>query len=199
MRNLKLQYCKEQSTGVQNAKHLLLQPDIDRNDSETTYFITDSKVYAVVDGCEEPKVVADLPDIVGAEYLQLENAICVATGAGEVLLINPDTLATSEGTYCDVGIECMAWSPNQEVVAFVTKTKNVVVMTCTYDVIGEQPLDAELASDQQFVNVGWGKKETQFHGTAGKQAAKQSPEFEAPQDVQQLPQVSPNNKSISIL
>lgn len=190
MRNLKLQYCKEQSTGVQNAKQLLLQPDIDRNDSETTYFITDSKIYAVVDGCEEPKVVADLPDIVCTEYLQLENAICVATGAGEVLLIDPDTLANTEGTYCDVGIECMAWSPNQEVVAFVTKAKNVVVMTCTFDVIGEQPLDAELASDQQFVNVGWGKKETQFHGTAGKQAAKQSPEFEAPQDVQQLPQVS---------
>lgn len=190
MRNLKLQYCKEQSTGIQNTKQLLLQPDIERNDSETTYFVTDSAIFAVQDGCDETKVVADLPDIVGAEFLQLENAICVATGAGEVLLINPDTLATSEGTYCDVGIECMAWSPNQEVVAFVTKTKNVVVMTCTYDVIGEQPLDAELASDQQFVNVGWGKKETQFHGTAGKQAAKQSPDFEAPQDVHQLPQVS---------
>jgi len=47
-------------------------------------------------------------------------------------------------------------------------------MTSTFDVIAEEPLDAELAPDQQFVNVGWGKKETQFHGTEGKQAAKQT-------------------------
>ncbi|XP_030565741.1 putative elongator complex protein 1 [Drosophila novamexicana] len=191
MRNLKLQYCKEQITGVKNAKQLLLQPDHERSGQEITFIVTDSTIYATDneagDG-EAPKLVAELPDIVGAEYLQLENAICVATGAGEVLILKPDTLAQSEGTYCDVGIECMAWSPNQEVVAFITKTKNVVVMTCTYDVLGEQPLDAALADAQQFVNVGWGKKETQFHGTAGKQAAKQSAEFQPPEDVQQLPQ-----------
>ncbi|EDV93458.1 putative elongator complex protein 1 [Drosophila grimshawi] len=188
MRNLKLQYCKEKKTGIQNPKQLLLQPDIDRKDNEISYIITENKVFTV-DETNEPKIIAELPaEIVSAEFLQLENAICVATAAGEVLLINPDTLATSEGTFCDVGIECMAWSPNQEVVVFITKAKNVVVMTCTYDVLGEQPLDAQLASEQQFVNVGWGKKETQFHGNAGKQAAKQSAEFQPPTDVQQLPQ-----------
>ncbi|KAH8359617.1 hypothetical protein KR093_007925 [Drosophila rubida] len=193
MRNLKLRICKEDTTGIQNAKQLLLLPDTEHNDKEITYVVTDSKIIALSgtggdDGVVKSQVVADLPDIVGAEVLQLDNALCVATGAGEVLLINLDTYETSEGTFCDVGIECMAWSPNQEVVAFVTKTKNVVVMTCNYEVLGELPLDAELATDQQFVNVGWGKKETQFHGTAGKQAAKQSPEFQAPTDVNDLPQ-----------
>lgn len=192
MRNLKLQYCKEDSTGIRNAKQLLLQPDFEHRDKELTYVVTDDKIYAVSetgDGGEVPKIIAEVPNIVSAEYLPLYDEICVATADGEVLLINAVSLEINDGTYCDVGIECMAWSPNQEVVVFITKAKNVVVMTCNYEVLIEQPLDAELATDQQFVNVGWGKKETQFHGTAGKQAAKQSPEFQQPQDVHKLPQV----------
>ncbi|KAL7727102.1 hypothetical protein ACLKA6_017378 [Drosophila palustris] len=191
MRNLKLQYCKEDTTGIRNARQLLLQPDFGHKDKELTYVVTDDKIYAISetgDVVEEPKIIADVPNIVGAEYLPLSDEICVATADGEVLLINAVSLEINDGTYCDVGIECMAWSPNQEVVVFITKAKNVVVMTCNYEVLGEQPLDAELATDQQFVNVGWGKKETQFHGTAGKQAAKQSPQFQPPQDVHTLPQ-----------
>ncbi|XP_026847316.1 putative elongator complex protein 1 [Drosophila persimilis] len=175
MRNLKLQFCNELQTKVPQARQMLQGPEVRLEGTETTYIVTDSNVYAV-EGTGSPpaKVIADLPDIVAAEFLQLTNVICVATRAGEVLLIDPDTLATSEGTYCDVGIERMAWSPSQEVVAFITTSHNVVVMNSTFDVIAEQPLEAELPADQQFINVGWGKKETQFHGSAGKQAAKQS-------------------------
>ncbi|XP_017062099.1 putative elongator complex protein 1 [Drosophila ficusphila] len=189
MRNLKLQYCKKLDAVV-HPRHLLLQPDLDGDASETSFVVADNKIYAVREsGDIEPKLIADLPDIVGVEFLQLDNAICVASGAGEVLLVDPQTGATSEGTYCDVGIERMAWSPNQEVVAFVTRTHNVVLMTSTFDVIAEQPLDAELAPDQQFVNVGWGKKETQFHGSEGKQAAKQTTDdSKSKQDWQELNQ-----------
>ncbi|XP_022216316.2 putative elongator complex protein 1 [Drosophila obscura] len=184
MRNLKLLYCNERETKVPKPRQMLQDPEISL---ETSYIATDSHVYAVTaTGDAPPKVIADLPDIVAAEFLQLNNVICVATRAGEVLLIDPDTLATSEGTYCDVGIERMAWSPNQEVVAFITSSHNVVVMNSTFDVIAEQPLEAELPADQQFINVGWGKKETQFQGSAGKQAAKQSTDQPNAQDSQQL-------------
>ncbi|XP_039495713.1 putative elongator complex protein 1 isoform X1 [Drosophila santomea] len=189
MRNLKLQYCNELDA-VAHPRRLLLQPELNGGVSDTSFVVADNKVYAVHEsGDVPPKVIADLPDIVGAEFLQLDNAICVASGAGEVILVDPQTGATSEGTFCDVGIESMAWSPNQEVVAFVTRTHNVVLMTSTFDVIAEQPLDAELAPDQQFVNVGWGKKETQFHGSEGKQAAKQTAsDSTVSHDVQELKQ-----------
>lgn len=191
MRNLKLQYCKELDTDVAEARQLLLQPEFNGEASDTVFLVTDSQLYS---RDARSKVIADLPDIVGAEFLQLDNVICLASGAGEVLLVNPETGATTEGTYCDVGIERMAWSPNQEVVAFVTRTHNVVLMTSTFDVIAEQPLDAELSEDQQFVNVGWGKKETQFHGSEGKQAAKQTGGDQgATQDWEQL-----NKASVSI-
>ncbi|XP_001980535.3 putative elongator complex protein 1 [Drosophila erecta] len=193
MRNLKLQYCKELDA-VAHPRRLLLQPELNGGASDTSFVVADNKIYAVQEaGDVRPNVIADLPDILGVEFLQLDNAICVASAAGEVILVDAQTGATSEGTFCDVGIETMAWSPNQEVVAFVTRTYNVVLMTSTFDVIAEQPLDADLAPDQQFVNVGWGKKETQFHGSEGKQAAKQtSSDFTESRDVQEL------NEDVSI-
>lgn len=44
-------------------------------------------------------------------------------------------------------------------------------MNSFYDVIAESSLDDSAFGDQEFMTVGWGKKETQFHGSEGKQAA----------------------------
>ena len=35
----------------------------------------------------------------------------------------------------------------------------------------------------EFVNVGWGKKETQFHGSEGKEAAKQKIKVQHVKDI----------------
>lgn len=45
-------------------------------------------------------------------------------------------------------------------------------MSASYDPIYETDLDSQVFGDREFINVGWGKKETQFHGSEGKQAAK---------------------------
>ena len=45
-------------------------------------------------------------------------------------------------------------------------------MTKDFDVVSEQSLANEEFGEAKFINVGWGKKETQFHGTEGKEAAK---------------------------
>ncbi|KAM7363123.1 elongator complex protein 1 [Cochliomyia hominivorax] len=174
MRNLKLKYTQRFSRGISQSKFLLLNPNSTKSD-DPRYVVTKDKLFQYKPGsAEPPKILAEVPDIVAAEYLALENEICLATSVGEVLLVNPETQQMNEGTFCDVGIECMAWSPDQEVVIFVTKHHNVVVMTCTYDPLTEHCLDDENAeAEGEFVNVGWGKKETQFHGSEGKQAAKQ--------------------------
>lgn len=174
MRNLKLKYCQEFSKGIAQPKCLLLNCNFSNSD-DVRYVVTDDKVFSVKPGAEDSlKELAEVPGIVAAEYLSLENEICLATAVGEVLLVNPETQQVNEGTFCDVGIECMSWSPDQEVVVFVTRQHNVVVMNCTYDPISEHSLDDETSlAEGEFVNVGWGKKETQFHGSEGKQAAKQ--------------------------
>lgn len=66
----------------------------------------------------------------------------------------------------------MEWSPDQELLVLVTKDLNLILMSCTYDPINETNLLSEEFGEKQFITVGWGKKETQFHGSEGKQAAK---------------------------
>lgn len=52
-------------------------------------------------------------------------------------------------------------------------------MNSNYDVIAENSLkDYSVFGDQAFVTVNWGKKETQFHGSEGKQAALKKDEVE---------------------
>lgn len=66
----------------------------------------------------------------------------------------------------------MEWSPDHEQLALVTKDFNTILLSCTFDALSEVNLLDEEFGEQQFITVGWGKKETQFHGREGKQAAK---------------------------
>lgn len=62
-------------------------------------------------------------EIVGLEHLALSDELCLATAAGEVMVVK---LAgegcgkePEEVTFCGGGLEAMGWSPEQEVVVFV--------------------------------------------------------------------------------
>lgn len=75
-------------------------------------------------------------------------------------------------------LQAMEWSPDQELLVLVTKDKNMILMSM-FDPVHEISLFNEEFGEKQFITVGWGKKETQFHGSAGKQAAKQKTEVTA--------------------
>ena len=63
-------------------------------------------------------------------------------------------------------------SPDQQILVAVTNTKLLLLSTNNdYEPIAETPLDTTEFGEQQLVNVGWGSKTTQFHGSAGKKAA----------------------------
>ena len=44
-------------------------------------------------------------------------------------------------------------------------------MTRDFDPVTEIPIEESGFGEAEFVTVGWGKKETQFHGSIGKEAA----------------------------
>ncbi|XP_037897986.1 putative elongator complex protein 1 [Glossina fuscipes] len=190
MRNLKLKYSQQFNTNIKNAKFLLLNPNVDDKANNERFVVTSDKLYSLrLRENQLPKVIIEVPNIVDAEYLALDNVICLATGGGEVLLVNLQTSSASEGTFCDVGIERMVWSPDQDVVVFVTREYNVVAMTYNFDVLTEHALkEVDAEAENKFVNVGWGKKETQFHGSEGKQAAKKKSNEELHVVIDQLPQ-----------
>lgn len=172
MKNLKLLYNRNRQTDLKDIKYVAV--DTDR--SNISYIFTSDGQYSLDWDSKELVRIASVGDVIGCEHLALNNELCLATSAGEVIVVNLQTNGEESVTFCDGGIQTMAWSPDQEVVAFVTNAKSLVVLNSAYDPLAEHNLDDEAFGEEEFINVGWGKKETQFHGTEGKVAAKKKAE-----------------------
>ncbi|OAD52932.1 Elongator complex protein 1 [Eufriesea mexicana] len=72
---------------------------------------------------------------------------------------------------CKSDLQCMKLSPDHEMIILVTINDIMITMVSTFQIISKIDLHAQHFGQKQFVTVGWGKKETQFHGSEGKKAA----------------------------
>ncbi|XP_053673500.1 elongator complex protein 1 [Anopheles nili] len=167
---------------------------IDQTNDDQFYYVAGDRLYRVtlnepatpVGGCEEYAPEYPIADelildgcpnskIIAVEHLLLTGELCCALSEGSVVVYNLNTSVSSVPTHCGHGIKAMQWSPDQELVVFVDGNMNVVTMIGSeYEAISEVQLNDDTFGDRQFMSVGWGKKETQFHGSAGKAAAKKS-------------------------
>ncbi|XP_052742615.1 putative elongator complex protein 1 isoform X2 [Bicyclus anynana] len=141
------------------------------------------------DNSGEIKWTKDLTDLVSAEnapvnitYLSLANCVSVGLVNGELITISDLGSNCDLAGTCENGLLAMEWSPDQELLVLVTKDLNVILMSYMYDPINESNLINNEFGEKQFITVGWGKKETQFHGSEGKQAAKLKTEVFAGED-----------------
>ncbi|NXU95346.1 ELP1 protein, partial [Xiphorhynchus elegans] len=109
--------------------------------------------------------------IVGIEDLPEQECVCVATATGDILLCNLSTKQVECVGSVDSGVTTMSWSPDQELVLLATGQQTLIMMTQDFEVITEKQIHQDEFGEGKFVALGWGKKETQFHGSEGKQAA----------------------------
>ncbi|NWY91467.1 ELP1 protein, partial [Loxia curvirostra] len=109
--------------------------------------------------------------IVGVEDLPEQESVCVATAAGDILLCNLSTEQVECVGSVDSGLSVMSWSPDQELVLLATGQQTLIMMTRDFEPISEKQIHQDEFGEGKFVALGWGKKETQFHGSEGKQAA----------------------------
>ncbi|XP_053910460.1 elongator complex protein 1 isoform X2 [Cuculus canorus] len=109
--------------------------------------------------------------IVGIEDLLEQECVCVATAAGDILLCNLNTEQVECVGSVDSGLSTMSWSPDQELVLLATGQQTLIMMTRDFEPITEKQIHQDEFGEGKFVALGWGKKETQFHGSEGKQAA----------------------------
>ncbi|XP_074136167.1 elongator complex protein 1 isoform X1 [Sminthopsis crassicaudata] len=109
--------------------------------------------------------------IVGVQDLLDQESVCVATAAGDVLLCNLSTSQLECVGNVASGLSVMSWSPDQELVLLVTGQQTLILMTKDFEPIMEKQIHQDDFGESKFITVGWGKKETQFHGSEGKQAA----------------------------
>ncbi|KAJ6635662.1 Elongator complex protein 1 [Pseudolycoriella hygida] len=190
MKNLELLYNRTLNLPIESSVHLVLNA----NEHQLAYISTNGTVHRcnLQNNDIEPIHTTD-DQIIGLEYLPLNDEICIATSEGDVSVVNLRTETCENVTFCNGGIERMSWSPDQEIVVFITKSKQLVVMNSMYDPIYEGLLDEKCFGVNEFVNVGWGKKETQFHGTEGKEAAKKTTDVGVALDIEQM------DKSISVV
>ena len=92
----------------------------------------------------------------------------------------------------DAGILAASWSPDDSLVALATGDDKLILMTSTFDIVNEGTLHPTDFGEDAPINVGWGSKQTQFHGSLGKAAA-QAPKpsvVGASPDDDELPRIS---------
>ncbi|XP_075929206.1 elongator complex protein 1 isoform X2 [Petromyzon marinus] len=118
--------------------------------------------------------------VVGIQTLPDADATCVATSQGDVLLYSVTRAQLECVGSVDSGLTAMSWSPDQDVMVLTTGADTIIAMTRDFDPLTEVPMHQDDFGEAKFVTVGWGRKETQFHGSEGKQAAHKKQEVVAP-------------------
>ncbi|XP_030050201.1 LOW QUALITY PROTEIN: elongator complex protein 1 [Microcaecilia unicolor] len=113
--------------------------------------------------------------IIGIQDLLDQGSVCIATSAGDVIIYNFSTCQLECVGTVDSGLSVISWSPDQELVLLVTGQETLILMTKEFEPIAETSLNQEDFGEGKFVTLGWGRKETQFHGSEGKQAAQLKP------------------------
>ena len=78
------------------------------------------------------------------EYLMDVESLCLALSGGNIMMFN---IATSElesvGEVEDLGVGCMEWSPEQDLVVMVTGGDKLMLMTKDFDLLTETRLHQE--------------------------------------------------------
>ncbi|OMJ12136.1 Elongator complex protein 1 [Smittium culicis] len=150
----------------------------------------DSRIVLISFSCDADPMsrvvsqIAELPinplteKVVGFKYLPESETIFAATESGNLYTLSFDTsLGFNTEKFFNLigefeyGIKACEWSPDEEFLTIISGQNKIIILTSEYDLFFEgYPLSNKNKSSD-FVSVGWGKKETQFHGKEGKLAA----------------------------
>ncbi|KAJ2918056.1 hypothetical protein MD484_g2395, partial [Candolleomyces efflorescens] len=115
----------------------------------------------------------EVPQIVSLRVIAEARRIAAIMRGGDVVVVSldeEDSPAEVEGTF-ETGILAASWSPDESLLVLVTGDHKLILMTSTFDVLSEGPVHQNEFGEDAPINVGWGSKQTQFHGSLGKTAA----------------------------
>lgn len=171
MKNLKLHKSSLASVdGLKDARSALII-----NDGELCYATynalwrlnINNRQRLVIDLSKTTYIGADHDaDIVSYTYNKPWDSFFVCCSNGDILLINDNIVELGhQSNDVVVNITC---SPDFERVIFVTAHGKVTVANDCFEVINDFNINEVTLAENRLVNVGWGKKETQFHGSEGK-------------------------------
>ncbi|KAF3936373.1 hypothetical protein ABW19_dt0200343 [Dactylella cylindrospora] len=124
-----------------------------------------------------PKENLEVDRILNLHYFSDDGSICLVLEGGDVIVVREDAIGDQGRVEIvgsvDEGIIAAAWSPDEELLALATGANTFVLMTRQFEPVADTKLIEEDLKLSKHVNVGWGKKETQFKGK--RQAALRDP------------------------
>ncbi|XP_014253046.1 elongator complex protein 1 isoform X2 [Cimex lectularius] len=114
-------------------------------------------------------------DVVGSIYNEIFGEIHLVYASGVVLtlMIQDGEVLSENANFIVEGITCVKWSPNLEQAAVLVKTDRLLIINSSFEVLNSVDLQSLDEGERKSVSVGWGKKETQFKGSAGKKEIKE--------------------------
>lgn len=118
MRNLKIIYRK--SHKYEGFKAQLMSQHVLENIS----YIYDGEnkvVKSLNHQTEEDKELCSYDGVIAMEFIQINDCLCFATDSGEIVCYNFNSNDFEVVGLISDGIETMSWSPDQELVVFITK------------------------------------------------------------------------------
>ncbi|KAF8661467.1 hypothetical protein AX16_001304 [Volvariella volvacea WC 439] len=116
---------------------------------------------------EPPKEIVDL------HVLPETRKLGLFLRGGDIAMMDLDSeepMIEVEGTV-EPGILAASWNPDESALAIVTGEEKLLLMTSSFDTLSEKPITTSEFGQDAPINVGWGSKQTQFHGSLGKAAA----------------------------
>ncbi|CAH1408064.1 unnamed protein product [Nezara viridula] len=120
----------------------------------------------------------NVPKTIGMWYRDLYNTIYICFENGEIYSLIIDNNGVQ---HCSIShdLECkvvdIQWSPDEELAAVVCDSDSLILLNSEFFSLAEIDLNDSCRGENELISVGWGKKETQFHGSEGKNAAKSKP------------------------
>ena len=93
---------------------------------------------------------------------------CLVLAGGDLVLVR-EAPADGEDKIeivgsVDAGISAAEWSPDEELLAITTQASTLLFMTRDFENVADIQMDVSDSKVSSHVDVGWGKKETQFKG-----------------------------------
>lgn len=146
------------------------------------YCLSNNMIYCVKLDGDKVLELYNLADFFGNQEIQkpinmwyrdLSDTLSICFESGEILSLalmpNGEHQLTSH--LLESGVVQICWSPDEEFAIVNSDADNFYLINSEFSMVSDINLYDSRPGEKQLINVGWGKKETQFHGSEGKKAA----------------------------